>query len=287
MNPCFFASDLHGDTERYRKLFELIAQQHPRAVFMGGDLMPSGVGQIAGAARKYADFLNEFLVEGFLKLKEELKSSYPHIFLVLGNDDIRAEEPSILEAAAKGVWHYAHMNRFDLGPYPVYGYAHTPPSPFQLKDWERYDVSRFVDPGCVSPLEGRLTVPVPQRELKYTTIADDLDYLAGEADLSRAIFLFHAPPYNSNLDRAALDGRMIDHVPVDVHIGSIAVQRFIENRQPLVTLHGHVHESARLTGSWQQKIGKTWCFTAAHDGPELALITFDPENPEQATRQLL
>jgi len=44
-----------------------------------------------------------------------------------------------------------------------------------------------------------------------------------------------------------------------------------------VTLHGHVHESARLTGAWQDRIGRTVCLSAAHDGPELALVRFDLE----------
>jgi len=30
----------------------------------------------------------------------------------------------------------------------------VPPTPFLLKDWEKYDVSAYVDPGCVSPEEG-------------------------------------------------------------------------------------------------------------------------------------
>ena len=97
----------------------------------------------------------------------------------------------------------------------------------------------------------------------------------------------HAPPYDTHLDRAALDGKSIDHVPIDVHVGSIAVRRFIEARQPLLTLHGHVHESARLTGSWRERIGRTWCLSAAHDGPELALVRFDPEDPGGAVRDLL
>jgi Icc-related predicted phosphoesterase len=156
-----------------------------------------------------------------------------------------------------------------------------------LKDWERYDVSRFVDPGCISPEAGKRSVPVPARETKYRTIADDLKELAAGGDLSRRIFLFHTPPYQTKLDRAALDGKMIDHVPLDVHIGSIAVRRFIERRQPLLALHGHVHESARLTGGWMDRIGKTVCLSAAHDGPQLALVRFDPDNPGAASRELI
>jgi len=168
----------------------------------------------------------------------------------------------------------------------VYGYAYIPPSPYLLKDWERYDVSRYVDPGCVSPEEGRRSIPISDHGKKYTTIQEDLEILVGDDNLERAVFLFHSPPYKTNLDRAALDGKEIDHVPLDVHVGSIAVQRFIQQRQPLVTLHGHVHESARLTGSWRDQLGRTHAFTAAHDGPELALVRFDLENLGAATREI-
>jgi Icc-related predicted phosphoesterase len=80
---------------------------------------------------------------------------------------------------------------------------------------------------------------------------------------------------------------MIDGVPLDVHVGSIAVRRLIESRQPLLTLHGHVHESARLTGSWRDTVGRTHMFSAAHDGPELALVRFDLADLDGATRELL
>ena len=69
--------------------------------------------------------------------------------------------------------------------------------------------------------------------------------------------------------------------------GSIAIKRFIEARQPRITLHGHVHESPRLTKTWKQRLGRTWAFTAAHDGPELALVRFDPTAPAEATRELI
>jgi len=55
----------------------------------------------------------------------------------------------------------------------------------------------------------------------------------------------------------------------------------------MITLHGHVHESSDLTGSWQDRIGKTHLFSAAYHGPELALITFDLEDPRKAVRLLL
>ncbi len=144
-----------------------------------------------------------------------------------------------------------------------------------------------MDPGAVSPEEGYRTVPVSESEVRYGTISEDLARLAGDRPLANAVFLFHSPPYKTLLDRAALDGKMVDHVPLDVHVGSIAIARFIQERQPLVTLHGHIHESARITGSWRDRIGRTHMFSAAHDGPELALVSFTLEDPAGATRELL
>jgi Icc-related predicted phosphoesterase len=209
------------------------------------------------------------------------------VLAIFGNDDPRAEEGSLAELERRGLLHHVHGRRLVVAGATVYGYACVPPTPFLLKDWERYDVSRFVDPGSVSPEEGRRSVPVPEGEARWGTIAGDLEALVGADDVSGAVFLFHSPPYRTALDRAALDGQAVDHAPLDVHVGSIAIRRFIEARQPLATLHGHVHESARLTGAWQERIGRTVCLSAAHDGPELALVRFDLEAPAAASRELV
>jgi Icc-related predicted phosphoesterase len=285
--PFFFVSDLHGRTALYQKLFSVITQDLPKAVFLGGDLLPSGSLHFADKNTLQNDFTDDFLAPELLKLKRTLKSDFPHFFMILGNDDARAEEAAILRHERENLWNYMHDRKLDFMNYRIYGYSCVPPTPFILKDWERYDVSHFVDPGASAPEEGRLTVAASQKEIHDHTIQDDLENLSAGDSLEQAIFLFHAPPYQTRLDRAALDNRFVDHVPLDVHVGSIAIQRFIQKRQPLVTLHGHVHESARLTGSWQEKIGRTFAFSAAHDGPELAIICFDPGIPKNAIRRLL
>ena len=283
---CLFCSDLHGDADRYEKLSSVILEERPAALFLGGDLLPGPV-QMLASDFLHTDFVNDFLFRRFMEVKLALGDDYPEVYLVLGNDDGRFEELAMLDAAARGVWHYAHGRGTPMGPFTVYGYSYVPPTPFRLKDWERYDVSRFVDPGCVHPWEGSHSIPIPRNELMYSTISEDLDLLTGEDDMSGAIMLFHSPPYDTCLDRAALDGRMVDHVPMDVHVGSIAILRFIMKRQPMMTLHGHVHESARLTGEWKTRMGETWALGAAHDGPELALVRFSTEDPGSATRELL
>jgi uncharacterized protein len=280
----FFAADLHGREPRYERLLEAARGERPAAIFLGGDLLP----HVASArAAGGGDFVEGFLAPAFAALAGDLGAAAPRVFLVPGNDDPRCEEPAFLAAERDGVWTWLHGRRETWCGFDIYGYGCVPPTPFRLKDWERYDVSRHVEPGAIAPEDGLHTVAVDEHAIRHATIQRDLAALAGDADLGRAIWLFHAPPYRSALDRAALDGRRVDGVPVDVHVGSIAIRRFIERRQPRVTLHGHIHESARLTGAWHERLGATVAMSAAHDGPELALVRFDPERPAEATRELI
>jgi Icc-related predicted phosphoesterase len=280
---CLFVSDLHGSESRYNKLLGLVEVEAPGALFIGGDLLPGGMGLAPGPR----DAIDDLLMPGLTALKNSMGERYPRVFIILGNDDPRIVETEMRLGESRGIWEYIHNKSTRLGGYEVFGYACVPPTPFLLKDWERYDVSRYVDPACVSPEEGFRTAALPHGRPKYRTIAQDLDNLTRGRDLSRAILLFHTPPYQTNLDRAALDGRKIDHVPLDVNIGSIAVRRLIERAQPLLTLHGHVHESARLTGSWRDRLGDTQMISAAHDGPELAVVRFNPDDLDGAERSLL
>jgi len=280
---CFFVSDLHGKIDRYKKLFAAAEEESPRVIFLGGDLLPHHWAErLTGG-----DFIEKVLASGFESLRDELGEAAPQVFVILGNDDERASEKLFIEGDEAGRWSYAHERWGTIDSHSVFGYAYVPPTPFLLKDWERYDVSRFTDAGCVSPERGQRTVPVDPDEIRFGTIAADLVRLTEDHDLETTVCLFHSPPYRTDLDRAALDGRTVDHAPLDVHVGSIAIQRFIEDRQPLLTLHGHIHESPRLTGKWRQQIGRTHAFTAAHDGPELALVRFDLDDLENATRELL
>jgi Icc-related predicted phosphoesterase len=283
----FFVCDLHGNKRRYEVLLQAITREVPRAVFVGGDMLPSGPLAARSGGDHPKGFILGFLVDRLSRLRADLGHDYPRVFVILGNDDVRSEESSVVGVETGGLWTYLHNRKFEFETWSVYGYAYVAPTPFLLKDWERYDVSRYVDPGCISPEDGYRTVDVSKRERKHATIKDDLAALAGDNDLSRAVFLFHSPPYETKMDRASLDGKTVEGVPMDVHVGSIAIRRFIEARQPMLTLHGHVHESARLTGAWQDRIGRTILYSAAHDGPELALIRIDLDNPAQATRELL
>jgi uncharacterized protein len=72
-------------------------------------------------------------------------------------------------------------------------------------------------------------------------------------DKSNAIFNFHAPPYGFGLDLAPeLDENLVQAADRKIHVGSRAVAKMIEKYQPLLGLHGHIHESRGV-----QKIHKT------------------------------
>jgi Icc-related predicted phosphoesterase len=78
---------------------------------------------------------------------------------------------------------------------------------------------------------------------------------------SQAIFNLHVPPFDTNLDIAPeLDDNLTPRLSLGggfkmIPVGSKAVRKAIESYQPLVGLHGHIHESRSA-----QKIGKTMCF---------------------------
>ena len=108
----------------------------------------------------------------------------------------------------------------------------------------------------------------------------------------RTVAIIHVPPFSSGLDTCPDLDKNLKIITQGGQVvmkaaGSPAVKAFIEKVQPMLTLHGHIHESARLSGSWKDTIGHTLMLSAAHDGPELAIIHFSPESPGTAYRILI
>ncbi len=70
------------------------------------------------------------------------------------------------------------------------------------------------------------------------------ELIAKVKDKSNAIFNFHAPPYGFALDLAPeLTKDLVQAADRKIHVGSLAVTKMIEKYQPLIGLHGHIHES--------------------------------------------
>jgi hypothetical protein len=96
------------------------------------------------------------------------------------------------------------------------------------------------------------------RDITEEELGEKMDELASKVEnMRQCIFNVHVPPFDSRLDDAPkLDENLnvkeggVTLVPV----GSVAVRRAIEKYQPLLSLHGHVHESKGTC-----KIGETLC----------------------------
>jgi Icc-related predicted phosphoesterase len=96
-----------------------------------------------------------------------------------------------------------------------------------------------------------------------------LDALAQQVrDPHRSVFMIHVPPHDSGLDTAPLlDANLRPTVSAgDVlrgPVGSTAVRKLIENYQPLLAIHGHIHESGG-----ERKIGNTLCINPGSQANE-------------------
>jgi uncharacterized protein len=94
------------------------------------------------------------------------------------------------------------------------------------------------------------------REETEEHLAERIEAMASQvADPTHAIFNLHCPPYKSGLDEApAIDAdlKLLHGGRALRAVGSTAVRDAINKYQPLLSLHGHIHESKGAV-----KLGKT------------------------------
>jgi Icc-related predicted phosphoesterase len=138
---------------------------------------------------------------------------------------------------------------------------------------DTFDIDAVVEASpCVTFAEGKLvdiegfslvsmgyTNPTPWdtfREAPEEDLAKRIDDVVTKIpDMGKAIFNFHAPPYGTGLDDApALDEnlRPMHGGVVMKAVGSTAVRDAIVKHQPMLSIHGHIHESRAV-----KKMGRT------------------------------
>ena len=104
------------------------------------------------------------------------------------------------------------------------------------------------------------------RELDEDEIYSRLRALVDQLeDPAGAIFNIHVPPRDSSLDTAFEVDDELRYVtrggrPHEIATGSSAVRQIIEEAQPLLSLHGHIHESKGVT-----TIGRTVAINPGSD----------------------
>lgn len=126
------------------------------------------------------------------------------------------------------------------------------------------------------------------RETDEETLAQMIEAMAvGVADMNHCIFNFHDPPLDSTLDTCPMldwntdpPKQIVRGGQVVMHgAGSRAVREAIEKYQPLLGLHGHIHESPGVI-----KLGRTLCMNPGSEYGEGilrgALVTFSDRKIE-------
>jgi hypothetical protein len=148
----------------------------------------------------------------------------------------------------------------------VAGLSFVPITPFEMKDWERWDDGGEESPARLEGTVSRNGHLAPYRfdpDERVPTIAEALDSLAGRTDPTRTRFVFHSPPRDTACDRTRLG----------THVGSRAIRRFIETHQPPLVLSGHAthHEG-------QSKRNQTCQYDASLVGHHSVLGLLGPQS---------
>jgi Icc-related predicted phosphoesterase len=286
----FFASDLHGSEVCFKKFIAAAKFYGADILLLGGDISAKIVVPVvsAGRGRYTAEFhgrqerLDDSTVEDFeqraadsgLYTERMEPDEYQHY----------AGHPHQVEALFERVmrrtvqrWVEYAKTKLDGSPVIIYSVPGND-DPLAVDEvllangdgrlrWVEGEVIELA-PGMEMLSTGytNITPWDTPREYSEDQIREHLAEMTSRLERPQnAIFNIHAPPYNSRLDTAPLLGQDLKvktaaGAPMTAPVGSVAVREAIEDVQPLLTLHGHIHESGGSV-----RIGRT---TAINVGSE-------------------
>ena len=170
--------------------------------------------------------------------EERLKSKGVSIYVTGGNDD-RMEIEDVLKSSSYVVDPEGELVTLD-GDYEMISSGWSNPTPWNTP-----------------------------RECSEEELERKLDSMIGKVkDMKRCIFNLHVPPYDTGLDTCPKLDENLKPVYAGPEImmtaaGSKAVRSTIEKHQPILGLHGHIHESRGFV-----KIGRTLCLNPGSEYTE-------------------
>jgi uncharacterized protein len=278
-----YTSDLHGEIHLYQELLSLAISSSSEIMVIGGDLFPS-----FPPTKRYEDmvpnqkiFIDQFL-SPFVKRMLET-TSVQQIFLIPGNWDLGY--PYLFKEPTERIIDLNQRSYRLKNGYELIGYPFVPPTPFRPKDYEKMDDREAPWPPQKNPSyilssdqTDQLTPIDPYLYLRgRETIEEDLDRFPKPLYQKRTIYIMHSPPFGTRLDL----------IQGGKSAGSRSIKTFLERNQPLLTLHGHIHESAELSGAYMDRIGKTLSINpgqsawSGRDVMKLHAVTFEIERIEE------
>jgi len=203
---------------------------------------PDAIGEIKSSPTKAGYLLKKYIlgtVKDWIILAEErLKSLGIKCYISPGNDDIYEIDPIL-----------------NLSDFVIF-----PEEKVVVLD-EKYEM--------ISTGKANITPWKCPRDVSEEELDETIERLVSKLDNpSLSIFNFHAPPFGTYLDVAPeLDENLTPVMkagqPSMIHVGSTSVRSAIEKYQPLLGLHGHIHESRGV-----EKIGKTTCINPGSEYTE-------------------
>ncbi len=265
MGPFLYVTDLHGNRQKYERTLALAVEAGAWLVVNGGDMSPHG--------RTHGDqerFLAEFLDPHFAAYQA---AGIRH-FGFPANDDLRAHDLQFDAICSRyPLVENIAGRKIPAGPYEFIGFNLVTDFPFRLKDRARMDDGAFAFPaqfgaGILSRPGGWDEIPDWKAYARtLPTIEEELAALPVPDDPGKSVYVIHGPPAGLGLDVVRGGQR----------VGSNATTRFIGKTQPLLTLHGHIHESPEESGVWKATIGKTVCIQPGQSVSGLSVVVGDLE----------
>lgn len=277
-----FVSDIHGSETTFKKFLNASKMYKVDVAIVGGDITGKGLVFISKTAK---GFETEFLGKKWLsKNNEELQSLireirkrgfYVHVDELKAIEEIRSSsiktERLLTDYIIKTVREWVELAEERLKDSGIKCYI----SPGNDDVYEIDDVLNASD-FVINPEEkvvmldnkhemisiGKTNITPWKcpRDVTEEELSETIEKLASQLNNPKSsIFNFHAPPFNTYLDVAPeLDENLRQVVKAGqlsmVNVGSISVRKAIEKYQPLLGLHGHIHESKAV-----EKIGNTIC----------------------------
>jgi Icc-related predicted phosphoesterase len=265
----FFATDLHGSERCFRKWLNAAAVYEAQVLVLGGDLTGKVlVPLVADSGQDAAELDAE-------RARIRITGRYPVVVTADEQAQIEAD-PAVLDSRFQDAmedtlraWVELADERLagtDVAVFTMLGNDDAPRLADVLRSANRstYAEDGIVElPGGFEMASFGYSTPTPwntPRELTEEELAPRLTELLDRLrDPARAIVNLHCPPAGTHLDQAAkLDADLRPVVDasglVMASVGSTAVRDAIERYQPMLGLHGHVHESPGT-----ERLGDTLC----------------------------
>jgi len=246
-----YITDMHGDKNKYEKILEVAIKEKIKYIIDGGDILPKQIKRLEGQPI----YIREFLRNYFDRLRK-----YNITYLgMLGNDDIFPMDNLFNELCEKyNNVHNIASNKIELEGYEFIGMNFILDHPFGCKDRVIME-DNFVfqqqisKPFYYSKHGNRIDVSnwFEYARNRLPKMKDILNTLPKPINKQKTIYIMHIPPADLKL------GQLLYR---DLDVGSKDVYNFIKLNQPLLTLHGHIHESPDTkNGKWNNVIDNTTC----------------------------